>query len=49
MVMTEEVPVAGGEDVSRNEPESPTLAEICEACTELAVQIAAHFEKLGKR
>lgn len=47
--MTDEVPVAGGEDVSPNDPEPRTLAEICEACTELAIQIAAHFEKLGKR
>lgn len=44
--MAEEVPSPGGEEASRSDPESPTLAEICEACTELSVQIAAHFKDL---
>lgn len=46
---TDEAPAPDGEDSSHEASEPPTLAELCEACTDLAAQIAAHFEDLRKR
>lgn len=47
---TEDPPASEGEGAA-SKPLSPplTLAELCEACAELAAQIAAHFESLEER
>lgn len=46
---SDEVPAPDTEGAPQEASESLTLAELCEACAELASQIADHFEDLRKR